>query len=91
MVWNDALRSHSLKNWDKTMVTEPEIKGISPDRTLEACARRIIVNYFHEMMSYKVGAREGTDIEFVHDMRVTSRRLRARNGQFCRLLSKEAV
>ena len=59
------------------MATESEIKGISSDETLETCARQIIVNYFHEMMSYKEGAKKGTDIEFVHEMRVTSRRLRA--------------
>ena len=61
----------------KKMATEPAIKGISPDETLETCARQIIVSYFHEMMSYKEGAKEGVDIEFVHEMRVTSRRLRA--------------
>lgn len=71
------------------MVMEPEIKGISPDRTLEVCARRIIVNYFHEMMSYKAGAREGTDIEFVHDMRVTSRRLRAAMDNFADCFPKK--
>ena len=30
----------------------------------------------------KKGAKEGTDIEFVHDMRVTSRRLRAAMDNF---------
>lgn len=71
------------------MVTEPEIKGISPDRTLESCARRIIVNYFHEMMSYKEGAKEGTDIAFVHEMRVTSRRLRAAMDNFADCFPKK--
>ena len=41
------------------MATEPEIKGIDPGETLEVCARQIIVNYFHEMMSYKEGAQSG--------------------------------
>ena len=40
------------------------------------CARHVIVGYFREMQSHKTGAIEGTDIEFVHDMRVASRRLR---------------
>ena len=62
--------------------TEPRIKGISPDETLEACARQIIVDYFHQMMSYKEGAKAGSDIEFVHEMRVTSRRLRAAMDNF---------
>ena len=64
------------------MATEPEIKGVVPEETLEVCARQIIVNYFHEMLSYKEGAKEGTDIEFVHDMRVTARRLRAAMDNF---------
>ena len=39
------------------------------------CSRHLIVGYFREMLSHKEGAKAGTDIEFVHDMRVTSRRL----------------
>jgi len=62
--------------------TEPKIRGISPDETLEVCARQIIVSYFRQMMSYKEGAKKGSDIEFVHQMRVTSRRLRAAMDNF---------
>ena len=72
------------------MATEPEIKGISPDETLETCARQIIVSYFHEMMSYKSGAKEGIDIAFVHDMRVTARRLRAAMDNFADCFPKES-
>ena len=64
------------------MVIAPKTENISPDGTLEVCARQIIVNYFHQMMSYKEGAKDGSDIEFVHDMRVTSRRLRAAMDNF---------
>ena len=71
------------------MATESEIKGIAPDEALEACARQIIVHYFHEMMSYKEGAKEGADIEFVHEMRVTSRRLRAAMDNFADCFPKK--
>ena len=71
------------------MAAEAEITGISSDETLEVCARRIIVNYFHEMMSYKEGAKDGADIEFVHDMRVTSRRLRAAMDNFADCFPKK--
>ena len=72
-----------LENWDRTMeTTEWKIEAVSPDETLESCARQIIVRYFQQMMSYKEGAKEGIDIEFVHDMRVTSRRLRAAMDNF---------
>lgn len=71
------------------MSTAIEITGITPDKTLETCARLIIVAYFREMMSYKVGAREGVDIEFVHNMRVASRRLRAAMDNFVTCFEKE--
>ena len=64
------------------MTTVSEIENISCDSTLEASARQVIVNYFQEMMSYKEGAEEGTDITFVHDMRVASRRLSAAMDNF---------
>ena len=72
------------------MTTKSAVEDISPDETLEACARRVIVNYFHEMMSYKEGAKEGADIEFVHDMRVTSRRLRAAMDNFADCFPKRS-
>ena len=59
-----------------------KIKGIATDKKLETCARQIIATRFREMMSYKEGARDGTDIECVHDMRVASRRLRAAMDNF---------
>ncbi|MXZ00706.1 CHAD domain-containing protein [Candidatus Poribacteria bacterium] len=64
------------------MSIKAKIEGIAPDETLETWAREIIVDYFQQMMSYKDGAKEGRDIEFVHDMRVTSRRLRAAMDNF---------
>ena len=59
-----------------------EIKGVAPNENMETCARLIIVGYFREMMSHKDGAIDGTNIEFVHDMRVASRRLRAAMDNF---------
>ena len=72
------------------MVIGPKIEDISPDGTLEVCARQIIVNYFHQMMSYKDGAKDGSDIEFVHEMRVTSRRLRAAMDNFADCFPEKA-
>lgn len=71
------------------MSTAIEIKGISPDKTLETCARLIIVAYFREMMSYKAGASEGADIKFVHNMRVASRRLREAMDNFVTCFEEE--
>ena len=58
------------------------VKGIAPKKSLEECARRIITTRLHEMMSFKEGAIDGTDMEYVHDMRVASRRLRAAMQNF---------
>ena len=66
-----------------------EIKGIAAHEKLETCARQIIVTRFREMMSYKEGAKDGTDIEFVHDMRVASRRLRAAMDNFANCFPKK--
>ncbi len=71
------------------MSTAIKIKGIAPDITLEVCARQIIVGYFREMMSHKAGAIDGTDIKFVHDMRVASRRLRTTMDNFADCFQKE--
>ncbi len=71
------------------MSTAIKIKGVAPDKTLEICARQIIVGYFREMMSHKAGASDGVDIEFVHDMRVASRRLRAAMDNFADCFEKE--
>lgn len=67
------------------------VKGIAPEKSLEECARRIITTRFYEMMSFKAGALDGRDIEYVHDMRVASRRLRAamRNFADCFTPKKE--
>ena len=65
------------------------VEGIMPRRSLEECARRIITTRFHEMMSFKGGAIDGSDIEFVHDMRVSSRRLRAAMDNFADCFSPE--
>jgi len=64
------------------MAKVQNIKGLTPKKSLEECARRIIKTRFHEMMSFKAGVIEGIDIECIHDMRVASRRLRAAMRNF---------
>ncbi|MCG9127570.1 CHAD domain-containing protein [Candidatus Poribacteria bacterium] len=65
------------------------IDDISPEEPLDECAQRIIVGYFKEMMSYKKGVCDDTTIEFVHDMRVASRRLRAAMDNFAVCFEQE--
>ena len=73
------------------MAKARNVKDIAPEKSLEECARRIITTRLHEMMSFKAGAIDGRDIEYVHDMRVASRRLCAalRNFADCFTPKKE--
>ena len=66
-------------------------KEITADETLINRGRQIIIAYFHKMMANEAGAKEGTNIEHLHDMRVVSRRLREAMCKFRRVLPKETV
>jgi CHAD domain-containing protein len=59
-----------------------EVPGLAPDAPLRLCARRIIDTRFREMMSYRAGTAAGEDIEQLHAMRVSSRRLRSAMKNF---------
>lgn len=62
-----------------------EVIGVGPDVALGRCARLILETRFREMMSYRDGTLLGVDIEQLHSMRVSSRRLRSamRNFRDC--------
>ena len=66
-----------------------KVKGVTAEKNLEECARRTITTRFHEMMAFREGAIDGTDIECVHDMRVASRRLRAAMRNFADCFSRK--
>ena len=59
-----------------------EIPDLGPDVPLARCARLIVDTRFREMMSYCDGTRAGVDIEQLHSMRVSSRRLRSAMKNF---------
>jgi CHAD domain-containing protein len=62
-----------------------DVPGLGPDVPLARCARLILDTRFREMMSYREGTIAGVDIEQLHSMRVSSRRLRSamRNFRNC--------
>ena len=39
--------------------------------------RKVMFTHFMKMLANEAGTRDGEDIEFLHDMRVSTRRLRA--------------
>jgi CHAD domain-containing protein len=62
-----------------------EVPGLGPGVPLSRCARLIVDTRFREMMSYRAGTIAGEDIEQLHSMRVSTRRLRSamRNFRNC--------
>ncbi len=59
-----------------------EVNGLSPRAGFRDAAGRIILTRWREMMSYRDGTLAGDDIEELHSMRVSSRRLRAAMDAF---------
>jgi CHAD domain-containing protein len=47
------------------------------DDSMAQAARKTLLQHWERMLEHEAGARAGTDIEQVHDMRVATRRLRA--------------
>jgi len=54
-----------------------KIAYLNPDQPLEICLRKILRTRFNEMISYEEGTLKGEDIEYLHSMRVASRRVQA--------------
>ncbi len=59
-----------------------DVHGLEPDARFADAAGRIILTRWREMMSYRDGTLLGEDIEELHAMRVSSRRLRAAMDAF---------
>ena len=54
-----------------------KIIDLDPSESLKVCLRKIAQTRFQETFSYEHGTVKGEDIESLHDMRVSARRLRA--------------
>lgn len=59
------------------MAKARKIPYFNPDQQVNICLRKIMRTRFNEMYSYEKGTIEGKDIEYLHDMRVSSRRVQA--------------
>jgi len=59
-----------------------DVPGLRPDARFSDAAGRVILTRWREMMSYRDGTLLGEDIEELHAMRVSSRRLRAAMDAF---------
>lgn len=59
-----------------------KVPGLTPRARFRDAAGRIILTRWAEMMSHRAGVLEGDDIEHLHAMRVSSRRLRSAMDAF---------
>jgi CHAD domain-containing protein len=59
-----------------------EVPGLAGDARFREAAGRVILTRWREMLSYRDGTLLGEDIEELHSMRVSSRRLRAAMDAF---------
>lgn len=59
-----------------------EVRGMTRDIRFRDAAGRVVLTRWREMMSYRDGTLRGQDIEELHAMRVSSRRLRAAMDAF---------
>lgn len=59
-----------------------DVPGLAGDAHFRQAAGRVILTRWREMMSYRDGTLLGEDIEELHSMRVSSRRLRAAMDAF---------
>ncbi len=54
-----------------------KILDLNPDENLKQCLHKIALTRFQETFSYESATVNGEDVEALHDMRVSARRLRA--------------
>ncbi len=59
------------------MAKARKIPYFNSEQPLNICLRKILRTRFNEMYAYEKGTIEGKDIEYLHDMRVSSRRVQA--------------
>jgi CHAD domain-containing protein len=69
----------------------PELPPLQTDDPMAEAGRKVMFTHFMKMLANEAGTREGADIEFLHDMRVSTRRLRAAFLIFEPFYEEEAI
>jgi CHAD domain-containing protein len=59
------------------MAKARKIPNLDPDKDLNVCLPKILNLRFNEMLSFEKGTKEGKDTEYLHSMRIASRRVQA--------------
>ena len=69
----------------------PTLPPAQADEPMSEAGRKVMFTHFMKMLANEAGTREGEDIEFLHDMRVATRRLRAAYRIFEPFYDRDAV
>jgi len=69
----------------------PAIPPMQPDEAMSEAGRKAMYTHFLKMLANEAGTRLGEDIEALHDMRVSTRRMRAAYRIFADYFSEKAI
>ena len=69
--------SHALPLASPPVSETPAVPPMLPDEAMSEAGRKAMYTHFLKMLANEAGTRLGEDIEFLHDMRVSTRRMRA--------------
>ncbi len=69
----------------------PAVPPMQPDEAMSEAGRKAMYTHFLKMLANEAGTRLGEDIEALHDMRVSTRRMRAAYRIFADYFSEKAI
>lgn len=77
VVKSEARPAKDKKRQKNSVTYKQKTIGLQPADTLAEAGRKVLGYHFARLLKYEPGTRSGQDIEALHDMRVTTRRMRA--------------
>ena len=89
--WVDEKQAAQRKRAAVKKTRRRPTSAIKLDDTMAEAARKTLGLHWGRMLEHEPGARAGTDIEHVHDMRVATRRMRAALGVFADYLDADTI
>jgi CHAD domain-containing protein len=78
-------------NSERTSELQTFIQPIAPQDTMAEAGRKVLLHDFIKMLEHEAGSRSGEDIEDVHDMRVSTRRMRSALRTFMPYFKGKAI
>lgn len=88
--WVNEIKSQNKQHVATKKPRRRSAPKIKLDDTMAEAARKTLLLHWGRMLGHEAGARAGSDIEQVHDMRVATRRMRAALRVFAEYLDVDA-